>query len=111
MQFIFTKLRDLSLTTTRLSIMCLEKPNDADRGLMFRLLVDIAGIATANYNAKISEEESQSKNIIEESIPCPSSFYQTFQNKNPYMVMYITIKFENMSDRNLFVDDFFAYLG
>ena len=110
MQAFFTKLRDLSLNVTRLSIMCLERPDDIDQGLMLRFLTDIADIVKNDYNAKISEEESKSKNIIEESMPYPSIFYQTFPNKIPYMVMYITMEFKSMSDKDLFTEDFFTYL-
>lgn len=105
MQIFFTKLRDLSLIRTRFSILCTEAPDEATLKLMFRLISDIAEIVMLDYNAEIEEESANGGNIFAESMPTPEA------NIEPYMVMYVTIKFEREDDKNLFVEDFIKFMA
>ena len=105
MQYFFNKLRDIDLNTMRFSIMCVEEPDEYTKCMMFRLISDIGQIVEEFYNAVILQEEYDGK-IMEEAIPNPEFFKEAYPNLKPYMVMYMTIKFEDFNTKSLFIDEF-----
>lgn len=85
--------------------MCVEKPDLYTQKMMFRLMSDVGQIVEELYNAVILQEECDGK-IMEEAIPNPEFFKKAYPNLKPYMVMYMTIEFENFDTKSLFIDDF-----
>ena len=100
MQYFFTKIRDLSLVRTRLSILCTDQPDEETKNTMFRLMTDIAEIVISNYNGTIEEEEEKNEDIFSTSMPL------NMDVTNPAMVMYMTVTFQNEEDKELFIEDF-----
>lgn len=105
MQIFFTKLRDLSLVRTRFSILCTEVPDETTLRVMFRLISDIADVVISDYNGAIEQEACDKEDIFKEFMPTEEADF------DPYMVMYMTIRFRSEDDKNLFIDDFLSSIS
>ena len=100
MQYFFTKIRELDLVRARLSVLCTEKPDQVSQMLMFRLLSDVAEVVISDYNGVLEQEEERIEDIFSTSLPSNVSTLA------PFMVMYITLRFQTEDDKVLFVEDF-----